>query len=135
MTSKRASQAVRTVALRATVVLVILVVTLSACSGLSRSADPQLPLPTAPADLQLCLGLGHAGATLHGDPERPGLTWLDVGGGQEREVLWPPGYTARFTPKLEVLDAAGRTVLTEGAILTGMCAGPDGTLILRPPFR
>ena len=99
----------------------------------SSSPGPLLALPTYPPELQLCLGLGAEGAVLHGDPTREGLTWLDING-EERAILWPAGYRARFSPALEVVDNTGRVVLREGSSISGVCAGPEGKVILRPPF-
>jgi hypothetical protein len=72
---------------------------------------------------RVCLGIG-GGATLAGDPNDPRVAWLE-GFGNRGEVVWPPGYKARFTPNLEVLDAAGNVVHREGDEMPGGCAvGP-----------
>jgi hypothetical protein len=43
-----------------------------------------------------------------------------------RDVIWPPGYVARFTPMLEVLDETGRVIFRDGDAVSGGCTtGPD----------
>jgi hypothetical protein len=43
----------------------------------------------------------------------------------------PPGFTARFTPQLEVLNANGDVVAREGTGVTGGCmAGPGPNALL-----
>jgi hypothetical protein len=52
------------------------------------------------------------------------------------DVIWPPGYHARFVPTLEVLDAAGAVVLHEGDPVIGGCTtGDQNVLFLIPPFN
>ena len=84
-----------------------------------------------------CGGVG-MDATLHGDPEDPRVAWLvnQVPGGRQRvEVAWPPGYRARFSPALEVLDGSGSVKLREGDHIDGACGTTkDGEVILGLSF-
>jgi hypothetical protein len=58
----------------------------------------------------------------------------DLGG--RIDVIWPPGYRARFTPNLEVLDGSGVIVIRAGDSVTGGCVTADPSiLLLEPPFR
>jgi hypothetical protein len=70
-------------------------------------------------------------AELHGDADDPRVTWV-VERGRREEIIWPPGYTAQFTPNLVVLDADGDIVAIEGAHVDGACVGgpPDHFLLL-----
>ena len=51
---------------------------------------------------------------LHGDHADPHVTWLIAPTGVRRELLWPWGFTARFTPRLEVVAQDGAVVAREG---------------------
>jgi hypothetical protein len=85
-----------------------------------------LPLPTGPSlqrvtFLGACTGIGLVGATLNGDPEDPRVAWLDVQGSGRREIVFPPNFTARFAPRLEVLDGSGAVVARAGDPIDGGC--------------
>ena len=107
---------------------------LAATLGACRSApEPtptaflgMVPLPTL--DMAVCAGVG-LDATLTGDPADPRFAWL-VSGGERIDVVFPVGFTARFTPKLEVLDAHGVVVAQEGTHINGGCDAGDYQLIL-----
>jgi hypothetical protein len=99
-----------------------------------------------------CAGISVV-ATLHGDPADPRVVWLDVlnlsGDGRPRrfEVLWyPSGFTARFSPELEVFGPDGMLVAHEGDDVWGACGveaegvgrnvlGIDSRSIQRPGDR
>lgn len=92
-------------------------------------------VPTVPSGGG-CRDVGLTGASLAGDQSDPRVTWLDTPDGR-REIVWPPGYTARFfrfnTP-FEILDANGRVVYRRGDSISGGCvAGPssDPASVLR----
>ena len=52
---------------------------------------------------------------LHGDHADPHVTWLIAPTGVRRgRLLWPWGFTARFTPRLEVVAQDGAVVAREG---------------------
>jgi hypothetical protein len=85
---------------------------------------------------QLCAGVAWVGfsVVVHGSRDDPALTWIVFGNDGHREnLLWPPGYRARFTPSLVVLDPTGQAVAREGEYATGGCPMlPGGTLIDLP---
>jgi hypothetical protein len=94
-----------------------------------------------------CAGVGLE-AVLHGSKDDPRIVWLqntmqlpsgaDAGPSLSNETLvWPAGYHARFTPKIEIVDGAGTVVLQEGDRVGGACGNnPDTrTLYLEPPFN
>ena len=110
-------------------------------SSAASSAPDEIALPTA-ASLALasgvtevCAGVAIA-AILRGDPDDRHVVWLLTEGGTRVNVTWPPGYHARFTPGLEVLDGAGAIVLRGGEPVTGACVtGDPDQLQLIPPFN
>ena len=88
-------------------------------------------LPTLASYNGGCRGVG-LDATLVGDPADPRVAWL-VGNGGRQEIVWPPGYSARFTPALEILDASNQIVLRGGDKITGGCtSGRPDVLLIRP---
>jgi hypothetical protein len=47
--------------------------------------------------------------------------------------VFPPGFTARFTPKVEVLNAIGDVVARDGTVVSGGCMvgpGPNALLLI-----
>lgn len=97
----------------------------------------QPPVALEPGVATACAGVG-LGAVLHGDGSDPRVAWLvDTSHGTSMEVVWPPGYRARFTPGLEVFDASDNVVLRSGDPVTGACVigGDPHTLLLEPPFK
>jgi hypothetical protein len=97
-----------------------------------------LALPTidelAPS---ICAGVG-VEAVLRGSATDPRIAWLEASNGstatQRRDVVWPAGYRARFTPSLEILDENGKVVLRDGSQVTGLCVGGNAD-VMEPPFR
>ena len=87
-------------------------------------------LPTLPEWDGSCPGIG-MDAELHGDADDPRVAWV-VDRGRREEIIWPPGYTAQFTPNLVVLNAEGDVVAIEGAHVDSACVGgpPDYFLLL-----
>jgi hypothetical protein len=76
--------------------------------------------------------------TIRGDATDPRFVWEVGPNGGRQDVVWPAGYTARFTPKVEVLDPSGRVVLRDGDQLPdGGCAigqsGANGVIFLIRP--
>jgi hypothetical protein len=65
-------------------------------------------------------------ATLHGSPTN-GAVWLESSTGGRIEVVWPPNFSARFDPDLEVLDHRGQVAAREGTPVTEACltGNPD----------
>lgn len=82
----------------------------------------------------LCAGVGFVGDfRLSGAPDDPRLAWISGPDGRRTELAWPVGYSARFTPNLEVLNDRGRRVAVEGSLVTGGCPTLDAGVI-RPDF-
>jgi|GEM_PF-2561403 len=130
----------------------LLAVVATGCSFMTRSHVPAVVFPTpsltageyalpvlrrpalAAGEYYMCAGVGLLHATLRGDPSDPWVAWLDLGA-RRANVTWPDGYRARFSPDLEVLDAAGTVVLRDGSSISGACVGPGDLLSLDTPFR
>lgn len=95
------------------------------CGSAPASISPEpttyaLPSMVVP---RVCLGIG-GGATLAGSPLDPRIAW-EEGFGNRGEIIWPPGFSARFKPRLEVIDPSGAVVFREGDRMPGGCAvGP-----------
>jgi hypothetical protein len=71
----------------------------------------------------LCAGGGFVGdIRLRGAANDPRLAWMVYPDGSRTELSWPVGYSARFVPRLEVLDGAGRVVGRDGSLVTGGCS-------------
>ncbi len=118
---------VRTIAFLLAVVLVFVPF------GLVLSSGPRLPLPASlDWDGGCAIGVGRD-ATLHGSWTYSRVTWAtDNWSGTRIEILWPIGYSARFDPTVEVLDASGNVVGREGDLIIGSCTmPPDDPATLR----
>lgn len=71
----------------------------------------------------LCGGMGWTGGhQLTGSPTDPRLVWMMAG--ERYELEWPVGYSARFNPRLELLDGNGKVVGREGTELAGGARSP-----------
>ena len=85
----------------------------------------------------VCAGVG-LDAVLRGSPTDARVAWLEnTGTNARRDVTWPAGYHARFTPNIEILNENGSVVLREGDHVEGACGyNPDtGWTYLEPPFK
>ena len=96
-------------------------------------------LPTLASDNGACRGVGLVDATLAGSPADPRVAWLVSAGGGRQEIVWPPGFSARFTPHLEVIDTSGKTVFRAGDKISGGCVAgppedPGKLLLIRPGY-
>ena len=61
-------------------------------------------------------------AVLHGSPTDSKMAWAeDRMSGGRLELIWPRGFTARFSQGLEILDRDGDVVGHEGDLLIGRC--------------
>lgn len=69
---------------------------------------------------------------LTGNPADPRLAWLSTTTGAGRiDVVFPPGFRARFTPRLEILNDASQMVARDGDVVDEGCVvGPDGSPLL-----
>jgi len=84
-----------------------------------------------------CAGVGiTGGARLAGDPNDPRTAWL-IESGQRRDMVFPLGLAARFTPALEIVNGLGVVVARAGDEVVGGCVVGDPSdtplLILWPP--
>lgn len=122
----------RTKRIRGLTLFLVSLLTVSACASagapvatLSRALGPgEEWLPVDTSDIA-CAGTGWpaGGGVLTGSPSDPRLAWMVYG--TRHELVWPVGYSARFTPKLEVLDARGRVVGHDGDRAIGGCEMGD----------
>ena len=80
-----------------------------------------------------CGGIGINDGTLRGDPHDPRVAWLDLGGSGTMDLVFPTGFTARFTPRLEILDANGQVRFRDGSAITGGCVWEEFDLLIGWP--
>jgi hypothetical protein len=124
--------------LRTSVTFALLAAALTGCAsepwpGVSFRplASGEVPLRTVEPKWT-CAGTAFD-AVLHGSPGDPPSTWITyVVNGRREEVIWPPGYSARFHPTLLVFDEAGILVAREGTHVLGGCPFREGTLVDLP---
>jgi hypothetical protein len=128
------------VGLRPATVALVGVLVLVGCSSNpwpGRSFRPlnsgEVPVRTLEPANVLCAG-GGFDAVLRGAPGNPAETWItyDVDGRRE-EVVWPPGYSARFEPALLVFDESGTLIAREGSQVLGGCPMPGGGFLVDLP--
>jgi hypothetical protein len=108
-------------------------VLVAACAA---TPQPSFSLPTLSTDSGACRGVGVEG-TLAGNPSDARLAWIDLDHADRQEVIWPPGFRARFAPDLEIVDATGTVVLRDRDRIAGGCTagGPEdpGAFLLIHP--
>lgn len=63
--------------------------------------------------------------SLRGSPDDPRLVWMVWADGHRTDLAWPVGYSARFTPDLDVLDTAGQVVGRSRTLVSGGCETQD----------
>lgn len=79
----------------------------------------------------LCAGGGFIGEfRLHGSPDDVRIAWMTFPDGSRRELGWPAGTRARFTPNLEVVGPAGQVIAREGSMVKGGCPTFDRGILL-----
>lgn len=118
--------------------LAVVVALACACSAQPPSpATFDLPGPTSQPTA--CGGVGAGLVILRGGPNDERLTWeTALDGSGRQEVVWPPGYRARFAPTLEVFDATGGLLARDGdRVPGGGCAvgpaeDPTGLVLVQP---
>jgi len=104
--------------------LLVVALLVAGCATLPWSA-PSLQT-VEPGDA--CGDIGLEDATLRGSPTDPHIAWIEQPPGR-MEVAFPHGFTARFAPALEVLDASGSVVFRDGDKISGGCARGDALLL------
>ena len=87
-------------------------------------------LPTVASDDGWCAGVGYNGV-LRGDPDDPRVAWGETEtrtnqGILRKELVWPRGYAARFTPQIEILDASRHVRYVAGDRIEGGCVTGPG---------
>jgi hypothetical protein len=106
-----------------------------ACSGTATprptTALGTLAVPTLDTrGAYPCAGVGTEGV-LTGDANDPRVAWLSEAG-HRVDVVFPYGFSARFTPNLEVLGPSGAVVARGGDRVDGGCVTAGPLLILWP---
>lgn len=107
---------------------------------------PPLPCPgfggftglrTLATDSGGCRGVGFD-ATLAGSADDARVAWLASASGDTADIIWPPGFTARFDPGLQILDASGAVAYKAGDKISGGCTAPADSrgevLVIRPGY-
>jgi hypothetical protein len=118
--------------LRAAIVVAVVALLLGGCATPLPlpSATPtvaSIGLPTVTRLPEACAGVGLVGAVLAGDPHDPRVAWLKTTSGDGRlDIVFPPGFSARFTPHLEIVNAAGQVVASEGDAVNSGCYIDNG---------
>lgn len=119
---------------RQSIGLSVLTLALAGCAGLLPGSAS---LPTDanwPGGCGIGVGLD---AVLRGDAGDARVAWaIDRSSGGRIDLVWPAGYSARFLPDLQVLDASGTIVARDGDLVIGKCMGdpaPVDAGEVRPP--
>jgi hypothetical protein len=87
---------------------------------------PTVNLTTPEGQQLLCAGGGFVEEVrLRGSPDDPRLVWMVDRDGARTDLAWPVGYSAPFTPDLELLDNSGRVVGRQGSLVVGGCETAD----------
>jgi hypothetical protein len=96
--------------------------------ALPSYADAPFPLGVPIGRPGICAGVGLDGVVIDGSPDDPRLVWLSSDTTQSggRLLLWPPGFTVRFTDVVEVLDETAAVVHRGGESVDGACVVGDG---------
>jgi hypothetical protein len=98
--------------------LIALAAALNGCS-----TQQTLPVAQFP---DRCRGVGIDGV-LAGSVSDPRVTWLETEQGGQLPLVWPPGWRARFSPDLQVLDDQGVVRMKAGDRVSSICEkGPAG---------
>ena len=89
--------------------------TASAATAYALTTDPRWGCP---------FGVG-ADVTIRGSLDDPKRVWgIDNSSGARVELLWPPGYSARFEPDLVIIDEDGEVVGHDADLIIGACMPP-----------
>lgn len=85
---------------------------------------PTLPSPSPGVEV-LCASALHAPFTLEGAATASPAVWgVDIAR-HRFGIVWPPGFSARFSPGLEILDTSGAVVARQGTVSDAGGAGDD----------
>ena len=93
----------------------------AASLGACQLAEQRVPLATSEpppgGQLEACPNALLASVRLEGDPAQRPAVWVVGQDGRRLSILWRHGFSARFTPRLELLDEDGKVVAREGDVL------------------
>lgn len=101
-----------------------LVLVLASCSSPAGSVV-SIPIAATPPPgyADLCPQSLFGPFRLAGDPTKTPAVWGIGSTGARFPITWPAGFTARFTPSLEILDPSGTVVATGGVEVSGAGGG------------
>lgn len=105
-------------------VTILVAVSCSAPSGAVVKV-PNAPSPPA-GQLDLCPAAALTPFTLGGDPTKSPSVWGINSFGHVFAITWPAGFTARFSPNLQIVDPSGAVVATGGVVIADAGGGNDG---------
>lgn len=107
--------------------LILTIVVIASCSSQSGSV---VTIPTAPSpaagQVDLCPAAALTPFTLAGDPTKSPAVWGINSFGDVFAITWPAGFTARFSPSLQIVDPSGAAVATGGVVIADAGGGDDG---------
>ena len=108
-------------------IVAVLIGTVSSCGADVASPVEVVTFPLPVADVLSC-PTAAIEDVLRASPTDARRVWLE--GRPATRLVWPPGYTVRFTRETaEIVDANGDVALRDGTELTGLCLlGPPGDL-------
>ena len=89
-------------------------------------------MPPSDVVCPLTRDIGGAPLVLTGSPNDSRLVWM-LRLGQQFELRWPVGYSARFTPKLELMDDKDKLVGRAGDVALGGCETSPGVWSIELP--
>jgi hypothetical protein len=112
--------------------IAVVVLALALNGRSTPSGTSVFPLETVDPRLTICSGTHVSQLILHGEPTNAGSPriWASSGGQSDDVAIdWPPGFSARFLPKLEIVDAAGEVRAVEGDDLVATSPFWHGLLV------
>jgi hypothetical protein len=77
-----------------------------------------VPIPQQDVPNVQCYPTYLEGAYLAGSPGDESVAWVESAEGQRVNVRWPAGYSARFTPEIELVGPIGQAIARAGDELT-----------------
>jgi len=99
-------------------------------AGCSSAAGTVVRIPTAPTPppgaAELCPDALFTPFTLAGDPTKSPPVWGINSFGVAFQITWPSGFSARFSPALQIVDPSGAVVATGGVVISDAGGGGDG---------
>ncbi len=118
--------------MRSWISVVLAAAFLAACApDLTGTVSIPTTPSAAPGQHILCQTAQVLPFTVAGDPSKSPPVWGIDRAGHSFPVIWPPGFRARFTPRLEVLAPDGTVIAHGGDVISdaGGGGGGDGVVI------